>query len=151
MTPEELDDIQNTHVPVPTIDIDSFVDRSDRTLLVGYHGQSSENGAAHTLHVYIRDEKVHVHRYTTERTIHHFVGQVPLEACVPTKRVFPERTDAAFAEMLIFAGAALSFTHYDDEFVAAATFADKDLPPGLGAKIREHRCPDLPFLGRLAR
>ncbi|MFF2228348.1 hypothetical protein ACFVV7_34085 [Streptomyces globisporus] len=84
----------------------------DRTLALGYTCDRA------TWHVYLLDGLVHVLVYgAVARVVHHHEARVawPVADLVPDKRLYPESTDGAFAQLLVNCGQQLRFTKFDED------------------------------------
>jgi hypothetical protein len=98
------------HVPVVTLD---EVGNSDRTLAFGYTCER------HTWHAYVHDNEIHVvvydNRYDGPVVVaHHHGAALEAHLLQPDKRVYPNRTEFAFAILMAAKGFHLPFTRYSD-------------------------------------
>lgn len=122
MNLNELATVKAFQRPDPTISVTDLTG-PDRTLVYGY-----EVGTHITVHVYLKDGEIHRLRYNAGHpgspieVIDHIHGEsLPAIELRPSKRAYPERTDAEFATLMIMADERLTFTKFDDERWAATT------------------------------
>lgn len=93
-----------------TVSSNDLADLTPRTLVYGYDVDRS------TRHVYIDEQGlIHAVVYDYDKLLKsHAFGAVPMEACRPSKRAYPEKTDYEFAKLLAAADTELCFTTFDD-------------------------------------
>ena len=108
MTPEQFERINTTAISVADLE------PGDRTLLYGY------DFARDTVHVYLKDGKIHFHRYNLrghdELCTDQHLASEKWPACdvlVPSKRIYPERSDYAFCVLLMQKKCSLNFLDFD--------------------------------------
>jgi hypothetical protein len=102
-----------------------------RTLLFGY------TCGRLTWHVYTQDGQIHRLVYSG-RTVHRYEARVvwPASDLVPDKRVYPESTDAKFAQELRRIGVIVPYLPFDEErheFVGSARFQGRTRNEGFPA------------------
>jgi hypothetical protein len=115
----QFENIKATDAFPTTVSV-AEVGAAERTLVYGYH----LNGGG-TFHVYVKDGLLHSFLYKTHKVssgvyatsnIRHIAAEVlDVEDLRPTKRAYPERTDAHFAMLMKQRDAALSLAQFDDE------------------------------------
>lgn len=100
--------------PISVLDLDPFL--KDRTLLYGYTCNRD------TFHVYIKAKKIHVivyqNDYSQENVKPKNVREIHVTSnrnYVPDKRLYPERCDYRFCEMLMRRDIKLPFTAWTDD------------------------------------
>ena len=89
-----------------------------RTLLFGYTCNRN------TFHVYVKNNLINIleHDYDKYVVSHQVSDQFAVSALVPNKRVYPERTEKNFAQLLLNRGASFSFTTYTEGVKKAAFY-----------------------------
>lgn len=98
--------------------------QTNRTLVYGYTCER------HTFHVYLEQgdliRVVYDHDGLCLDVLKEIHGQgIPVAACLPDKRAYPERCDHEFAQCLLRLGSMLSFTPWSKEPVEPAAFYGK--------------------------
>jgi len=110
MTPEEYRELKESWQKVPALSVDK-IEGSDRTLLHGYMVNRQ------TFHVYLQNEAIHVllTTYGRDEPADYYVSKSPLvSTLVPSKRVYPESTDADFVRLLTQRGADVPLLPFDE-------------------------------------
>lgn len=108
MRREELATLTTPPPPEPTIRAEDLTG-PDRTLLWGYDVDKVG------MHVYLLDGQIHLARISLGRILSDQAEPVwPAKELVPNKRAYPERTDIAFARLMIARDAEICFTTFDD-------------------------------------
>jgi hypothetical protein len=117
----QFENIKQADVFPTTLSV-AEVGSHERTLAYGWNLDTTGGG---TMHVYVKDGLIHSFLYKTHQVssgvyatsnIRHISAEVmDVEDLRPTKRAYPERTDAHFAMLMKQRDAALSLTSFDDE------------------------------------
>jgi hypothetical protein len=110
MTPEEYQELKKSWQEVPALSVDE-IEGFDRTLLYGYMVNRQ------TFHVYLQDGRIHVllTTYGFDQPADYYASGIPLvSTLVPSKRVYPESTDADFVRLLAQRGADVPLLPFDE-------------------------------------
>jgi hypothetical protein len=110
MTPEEYRDLKKSWQEVPAVSVDE-IKGPDRTLLYGYMVNRQ------TFHVYFQNGAIHVllTTYGRDEPADYYASAFPLvSTLVPSKRVYPESTDADFVRLLAQRGADVPLLPFDE-------------------------------------
>lgn len=109
MTPEQYRKLNTYDPSILTLRAHEILG-ADRTLLFGYTADRD------SWHVYLKDRQIHRVRYTHRNVVlGHDAQEVwDVVRLVPEKRVYPESTDAAFAQMLKRRGVDVPYLPFDE-------------------------------------
>lgn len=111
MTKDEFERLQQARYNPPVIDVGSFADKSDRTLVWGYTTERRD------FHVYFKDGLIHRFMPAFSRTdtdSHVCATSFEVGMLYPNKRLYPEACDYEMMLKVYDAGGMPSFTTWDD-------------------------------------
>lgn len=118
MNIDQFQQILNKDLKERTISIEDVSEKHDRTLLYGYDIDRN------THHVYIKNDQICLIVYNFAKEIISFCdGIIPLYRLIPNKRLYPERCDFSFCNMLQEYGIHFPWTTFDEKWTNSNNLA----------------------------
>lgn len=114
MDKDQFSHLQRLQEGSQKVSVDMLRSDRPRTLMYGYDGEKN------TFHLYLDDQKV-MHSVYYEPAwpflllSHESGSDLDVQKCMPNKRVYPERCDFEFCEILKRMGALIPFTSFDEK------------------------------------